>query len=255
MPGRIRKVSNESPGDCVCRGITTQLNPGNMSRQINQKKEAFLASGDPFRSAGFAMPVAGVCQHRTGDVALRSGKLHDGNPRRHVLFQNKTPNFFQYSLSKPTSREGRINRKNRVGVRRLIISAPVITARGKILSPGAASAETCRPIASTGLERPGTEAAPIFTIRSSAAMCADYTCFPAGSRRRASLLCAPTPQLGVGRADFAVRHREASLQFFIPTGRFRAGIRRVLPLLHTPGAGPVFVISTPKSGVVNSGFF
>lgn len=226
-----------------------------MSWHINQNKANISCSCVPLRAQAIAVSVAGVSQHRTGDAALRSGKLHDGNTRRHVLFQNRTPNFFQYSLSKPTSREGRINRKNRVGARRLIISAPVITARGKILSPGAASAETCRPIESTGLERPGTEAAPIFTIRSSAAMCADYTCFPAGSRRRASLLCAPTPQQGVGRADYAVRHREASLQFFIPTGRFRAGIRRVLPLLHTPGAGPVFVIPTPKSEVVNSGFF
>ena len=31
-----------------------------MSRQINQKKEAFLASGGPFGSAGLAVPVAGV---------------------------------------------------------------------------------------------------------------------------------------------------------------------------------------------------
>ena len=31
-----------------------------MSLQINQKKEAFLASGGPFGSAGLAVPVAGV---------------------------------------------------------------------------------------------------------------------------------------------------------------------------------------------------
>ena len=31
-----------------------------MSRQINQKKEAFLASGNPFGSAGLVVPVAGV---------------------------------------------------------------------------------------------------------------------------------------------------------------------------------------------------
>lgn len=224
-----------------------------MSRHINQNKANKSCPGALF-TPGIAVS-AGVSQHRTGDAALRSGKLHDGNPRRHVLFQNKTLNFFQYSLSNPTSREGRINRKNRVGVRRLIISAPVITARGKILPLGAASAETCRPIESTGLERPGTEAAPIFTIRSSAAMCADYTCFPAGSRRRASLFCALTPQPGVGRAISSVRFCEASLLFFLPPGRFRAGILRVQSQNHTAGTGPVFVVSLPKSGVVNSGFF
>ena len=31
-----------------------------MSRKINQKKEAFLASGGLLRSAGLAVPVAGV---------------------------------------------------------------------------------------------------------------------------------------------------------------------------------------------------
>ena len=90
--------------------------------------------------------------------------------------------------------------------------------------------------------------------RSSAATCADYTCFPAGSRRRTSFLRLPAPLCGV-RHPIPVRRKGASLTQVYSPGRFRVGRRRVQSLLHTVGSGSVFVVSLPKSGVVKPGFF
>ena len=333
-----------------------------MSRQINQKKEAFLASVGPFGSAGLAVPVAGVSpvsiyfhqahhlsamqQHpgitpkqlspieyesrsrliifmvgaaglinlrpvfntpypkkdeahsssnqfirlvlvdflgKGGGVpysrrpfsnaraesiynapgannkdglALKSGrnrfnhgfdKCNPGRP-----FFRKNPNFFQYSLSNPTSREGRINRKNRVGVRRFISSVPVITAetsstwesqRKPITNP-------TQPCVSSLLEPENFAARFRFSCypkRSSAATCADYTCFPAGSRRQTPFLSLPAPLCGV-RSHFPVRCKGASLTQVYSPGRFRAGRRRAQSPMRTVSPGPVFVVSLPKSG-------
>lgn len=229
-----------------------------MSRQINQKKEAFLASVGPW-SAGIAVPYAGVVCIRIGGAALRSGKQCDGKPRRPILSRHQNPNFFQYSLSNPTSREGRINRKNRVGARRFISSVPVITAemgstwesqRKPITNP-------TQPCVSSLLEPENFAARFRFSCypkRSSAATCADYTCFPAGSRRQTPFLSLPAPHDGA-RHDFPVRRKGASLTQVYSPGRFRVGLRHVHPLKRTVGPGPVFVVSLPKSGSVNPGFF
>lgn len=94
----------------------------------------------------------------------------------------------------------------------------------------------------------------LFQKRSSAATCADYTCFPAGSRRQTPFLCFPAPHDGA-RHHFTVRYISASLIPFYPPGRFRVGCRRVQSQISTVGPGPVFVVSLPKSGVVKPGFF
>ena len=229
-----------------------------MSRQINHKKEAFLASVGPW-SAGIAVPYAGVVSIRIGGAALRSGKQCDDKPRRPILSRHQNPNFFQYSLSNPTSREGRINRKNRVGVRRFISSVPVITAemgstwesqRKPITNP-------TQPCVSSLLEPENFAARFRFLCypkRSSAATCADYTCFPAGSRRQTPFLSLPAPHDGA-RHDFPVRRKSASLTQVYSPGRFRAVLRHVHPLKRTVGHGPVFDNFPSKSGAVKPGFF
>ena len=189
-------------------------------------------------------------------LALKSGRnrFNHGfdkcNPGRPFFIKN--PNFFQYSLSNPTSREGRINRKNRVGVRRFISSVPVITAemgstwesqRKPITNP-------TQPCVSSLLEPENFAARFRFSCypkRSSAATCADYTCFPAGSRRQTPFLSLPAPHDGA-RHDFPVRRKSASLTQVYSPGRFRAGRRRAQSPMHTVGPGPVFVVSLPKSG-------
>ena len=222
-----------------------------MSRQINHKKEAFLASVGPW-SAGIAVPYAGVVCIRIGGAALRSGKQCDGKPRRPILSRHQNPNFFQYSLSKPTSREGRINRKNRVGGRRLIASAPVITAEtGSTRENRRDSGNTPNQLCVSSLLQPENFAARFrfscYPKRSSAATCADYTCFPAGSRRQTPFLSLPAPLCGV-RSHFPVRRKGASLTQVYSPGRFRAGRRRAQSPMRTVSPGPIFVVSLPKSG-------
>ena len=196
-------------------------------------------------------------------LALKSGRnrFNHGfdkcNPGRPFFIKN--PNFFQYSLSNPTSREGRINRKNRVGVRRFISSVPVITAemgstwesqRKPITNP-------TQPCVSSLLEPENFAARFRFLCypkRSSAATCADYTCFPAGSRRQTPFLSLPAPHDGA-RHDFPVRRKSASLTQVYSPGRFRAVLRHVHPLKRTVGHGPVFDNFPSKSGAVKPGFF
>ena len=164
-----------------------------------------------------------AARSRRTALALESGRKRD---ERHTQvlriskpgrpFFNETPNFFEYSSSNPAPREFRITKKSRVGARRLITSAPL-------------------------------------SQRSSAAMCADYTCFPAGSRRRTPFTFSPAPRCGV-RYNIAVRCNSASLTLLPSSGRFRAGYRRVQSLKRTVGPGSVFDIPA-KPGVVKPGFF
>ena len=227
-----------------------------MSRQsiINKAKlKVFIFSGASHGASATAVPYAGVVSIRTAS-AFESGRncfngsFHICNPGR--PFFAKTPNFFQYSLSKPTSREGRINRKNRVGVRRLIISAPVITAEADTFSVSQWDRRT--------LQHESLRIVRFrfchYQLRSSAAKSADYTCFPAGSRRRTPFFCFPAPHCGV-RSVLPVRKITASLSQISYSGRFRAGLRRAQPLKRTDVSGPVFDVSLPKSGGVNPGFF
>ena len=189
-------------------------------------------------------------------LALKSGRnrFNHGfdkcNPGRPFFIKN--PNFFQYSLSNPTSREGRINRKNRVGVRRLISSVPVITAEtGSTRENRRDSSNTPNQPCVSSLLQPENFAARFrfscYPKRSSAATCADYTCFPAGSRRQAPFLSLPAPHDGA-RHDFPVRRKSASLTQVYSPGRFRAGRRRAQSPMRTVSPGPVFVVSLPKSG-------
>lgn len=290
--------------------------PGNLSRPIyciKAKIKVIVTSGE-CKEARAAVTFAGVVCIRIGGTALRSGKQCDVKPRRPILSQNQNPNFFQYSLSNPTSREGRINRKNRVGVRRLISSVPVITAGAEHdanqlkcgqSATGNSRFRPCRfyfdqriggvpsksgnrheynprrtiltttetgstwesqrdssnnpnqPCVSSLLKPENFAARFRFSCypkRSSAATCADYTCFPAGSRRQAPFLSLPAPHDGA-RHDFPVRRKSASLTQVYSPGRFRAVLRRVHPLKRTVGRGPVFDNSPSKSGAVKPGFF
>ena len=228
--------------------------PGNLPRPIYFKKvkfEVIVTSGD-CKEARAAMTFAGVVCIRIGGAALRSGKQCDGKPRRPILSRYQNPNFFQYSLSNPTSREGRINRKNRVGVRRLISSVPVITAEtGSTRENRQDSGNTPNQLCESSLLQPENFAARFrfscYPKRSSAATCADYTCFPAGSRRQAPFLSLPAPHDGA-RHDFPVRRKSASLTQVYSPGRFRAGRRRAQSPMRTVSPGPVFVVSLPKSG-------
>ena len=282
--------------------------PGNLSRPIYFIKaeiNVVISSGE-CKEARAAMTFAGVVCIRIGGAALRSGKQCDGKPRRPILSRHQNPNFFQYSLSNPTSSEGRLNRKHRVGVRRLISSVPVITAGAEHdanqlkcgqSATGNSRFRPCRfsdqriggvpsksgnrheynprrtilttaetgstwesqrlpittptqPCVSSLLEPENFAARFRFSCypkRSSAATCADYTCFPAGSRRQAPFLSLPAPHDGA-RHDFPVRRKSASLTQVYSPGRFRAGRRRAQSPMHTVGPGPVFVVSLPKSG-------
>ena len=289
--------------------------PGNLSPIycIKAKLKVIVTSGE-CKEARTAVTFAGVVCIRIGGAALRSGKQCDVKPRRPILSQNQNPNFFQYSLSNPTSREGRINRKNRVGVRRFISSVPVITAGAEHdatqlkcgqSATGNSRFRPCRfyfdqriggvpsksgnrheynprrtiltttetgstwesqqdssnnppqPCVSSLLKPENFAARFRFSCypkRSSAATCADYTCFPAGSRRQAPFLSLPAPHDGA-RHDFPVRRKSASLTQVYSPGRFRAVLRHVHPLKRTVGRGPVFDNSPSKSGAVKPGFF
>lgn len=249
----------------------SQFYPGNLLRPIyciKAKLKVIVTSGE-CKEARAAVTFAGVICIRIGGTALRSGMQCDGKPRRPILSQHQNPNFFQYSLSNPTSREGRINRKNRVGVRRFISSVPVITAGAEHdatqlkcgqSATGNSRFRPCRfyfdqriggvpsksgnrheynprrtiltttetgstwesqrdssnnpnqPCVSS-LLKPENFAARFrffcYPKRSSAATCADYTCFPAGSRRQAPFLSLPAPHDGA-RHDFPVRCKSAS---------------------------------------------
>lgn len=217
----------------------------------------------PFSNARAASAYSTSGANHKDGLAPKSGKYrlnHDiriCNPGR--PFFDKTPDLAGYSSSNPIASEDRIDRKTRVGVRRLISSAPVITAgtgstwesqRLPITNP-------TQPCVSSLLEPKNFAARFRFSCcskRSTAAMCADYTCFPAGSRRQAPFLSFPAPLCGA-RHDFPVRRKSASLTQVYSPGRFRAGCRRVRSLLRAVGPGPVFVVSLPKSGVVKPGFF
>lgn len=206
------------------------------------------------------MTFAGVVCIRIGGAALRSGKQCDGKPRRPILSRYQNPNFFQYSLSNPTSREGRINRKNRVGVRRLISSVPVITAEtGSTRENRQDSGNTPNQLCESSLLQPENFAARFrfscYPKRSSAATCADYTCFPAGSRRQTPFLSLPAPLCGV-RSHFPVRRKGASLTQVYSPGRFRAGRRRAQSPMRTVGPRARFLSFHCQSRVVvKPGFF
>lgn len=166
---------------------------------------------------GLSVWIGDIVSIRIGGRLLQSGKQHDDKPRRTILSIYETPNFFEYSSSNPAPREFRITKKSRVGARRLITSCP------------------------------------IFSQRSSAAKSADYTCFPAGSRRRTPFTYSPAPQCGV-RYSITVRCNSASLTQVYSPERFRTGCRRVQSLRCTVGPGSVFDIPA-KPGVVKPGFF
>lgn len=290
--------------------------PGNLPRPIYCIKAEInvVKPSGKCKEARTAVTFAGVVSIRIGGMALRSGKHCDVKPRRPILSQHQNPNFFQYLLSNPTSREGRINRKNRVGVRRLISSVPVITAGAEHdanqlkcgqSATGNSRFRPCRfyfdqriggvpsksgnrheynprrtiltttetgstwesqrdssnnpnqPCVSS-LLKPENFAARFrffcYPKRSSAATCADYTCFPAGSRRQAPFLSLPAPHDGA-RHDFPVRCKSASLTQVYSPGRFRASHRRAQSPMRTVGRGPVFDNSPSKSGAVKPGFF
>lgn len=166
--------------------------------------------------SGRSVWFGGIVSIRIGGRLLQSGKQHDGKPRRTVLYFNETPNFFEYSSSNPAPREYRINKKNRVGARRLITSCPVITTEFR--------RKEC------GLHLlPGREQA------------ADSVCF------------SPAPQCGA-RYSIAVRCNSASLTLLPFPERFRTGCRRAQSLKRTVGPGSVFDIPA-KPGVVKPGFF
>lgn len=76
---------------------------------------------------GLSVRLGDIVSIRIGGRLLQSGKQHEDKPRRTVLSFHKNPHFFEYSSSNPAPREYRINKKNRVGARRLITSRPVIT--------------------------------------------------------------------------------------------------------------------------------
>lgn len=162
-------------------------------------------------------------------------------------------------MSNPTSREGRINRKNRVGVRRLISSVPVITAEtGSTRENRRDSSNTPNQLCESSLLQPENFAARFrfscYPKRSSAATCADYTCFPAGSRRQTPFLSLPAPLCGV-RSHFPVRRKGASLTQVYSPGRFRAGRRRAQSPMRTVGPGPVLSFHCQSRVVVKPGFF
>lgn len=166
---------------------------------------------------GLSVRLGDIVSIRIGGRLLQSGKQYDDKPRRTVLSFNETPNFFEYSSSNPAQFKRENIKKNRAGARRLITSCP------------------------------------IFSQRSSAAKSADYTCFPAGSRRRTPFTYSPAPQCGV-RYSIAVRCNSASLTLLPFPERFRTGCRRVQSLRCTVGPGSVFDIPA-KPGVVKPGFF
>lgn len=196
-------------------------------------------------------------------LALESGRnrLDHGfdicNPGR--PFFDKTPDYAGYSSSNPIASEDRIATKDGVGVRRHNTSVPVITAgTGSTWENQRDSSNNPSQCSFYSLLKPETDAVRFrfscYPKRSSAAMCADYTCFPAGSRRQAPFLSLPTPHDGA-RHDFPVRCKSASLTQICSPGRFRAGLRRVRSLMRTVGRGPVFDNSPSKSGAVKPGFF
>lgn len=166
---------------------------------------------------GLSVPFGCIVPLRIGGRLLQSGKQQDDKPRRTVLSFHKNPNFFEYSSSNPAQIERENIKKNRAGARRLITSCP------------------------------------IFSQRSSAAKGADYTCFPAGSRRRTPFTYSPAPHCGV-RYNITVRCNSASLTQVYSPERFRTGCRRVQSLRCTVGPGSVFDIPA-KPGVVKPGFF
>lgn len=79
-----------------------------MSLQINQKKEAFLALGDPFRPSGFAVPVAGVSSisksnyiHQAHHLNRPVMQQHPGRARRTRICVNLRHYRFLQSAPAP----------------------------------------------------------------------------------------------------------------------------------------------------------
>lgn len=166
--------------------------------------------------SGRSVWFGGIVSIRIGGRLLQSGKQHGGKPCRTVLSFNETPNFFEYSSSNPAPREYRINKKNRVGARRLITSRPVITTEFR--------RKEC------GLHLlPGREQA------------ADSVYLFSGSAVRSAVQHRRSVQQCVTNTSLFPE-------------RFRAGCRRVQSLKRTVGPGSVFDIPA-KPGVVKPGFF
>lgn len=176
--------------------------PGNLPRPIYCIKAEInvVKPSGKCKEARTAVTFAGVVSIRIGGMALRSGKHCDVKPRRAILTTTETGSTWE------SQRDSSNNPSQRS------LYSP--------FKPDDAAVRfrfSCYP------------------KRSSAAMCADYTCFPAGSRRQAPFLSLPAPHDGA-RHDFPVRRKSASLtQVYSP--------------------GPVFDVSLPKSGVVKPGFF
>lgn len=199
----------------------SQFYPGNLSRPIyciKAKLKVIVTSGE-CKEARAAMTFAGVVSIRIGGTALRSGKQCDVKPRRTILTTTETGSTWE-------SQRDSSNNPNQPCVSSLL-KPENFAARFRFF---------CYP------------------KRSSAAMCADYTCFPAGSRRQAPFLSLPAPHDGA-RHNFPVRCKSASLTQVYSPGRFRASHRRAQSPMRTVGRGPVFDNSPSKSGAVKPGFF
>lgn len=255
-----------------------------MSRQINQKKEAFFGVRRSIQVGGHCRAVCGVISIRTA-LALKSGRNHYNrgfdicNPG-HPFFDLLTQTIYAAVL-RSVSAYGNSDGKDSLygsaetfaprpgfnGLKKTAAQLITDTVPASPTSPqdccrtsGTVSVLTFparRPNAGAGRAAAACNVrSRVLTTakRSSAATCADYTCFPAGSRRRTSFLRLPAPRGGV-RHPIPVRRKGASLTQVYSPGRFRVDRRRVQSLLRTVGSGSVFVVSLPKSGVVKPGFF
>ncbi len=254
-----------------------------MSRQINQKKEAFFGVRRSIQVGGHCRAVCGVISIRTA-LALKSGRNRSNRgfnickPGR-PFFELFTQTIYA-AVIRPVSAYGNSDGKDSLygsdetfaprpgfnGLKKTAAQLITDTVPASPTSPqdccrtsGTVSVLTFparRPNAGAGRAAAYNVRSHVLTTakRSSAATCADYTCFPAGSRRRTSFLRLPAPLCGV-RHPIPVRRKGASLTQVYSPGRFRVGRRRVQSLLRTVGSGSVFVVSLPKSGVVKPGFF
>lgn len=185
---------------------------------IKAKLKVIVTSGE-CKEARTAVTFAGVVSIRIGGMALRSGKQCDVKPRRAILTTTETGSTWE-------SQRDSSNNPNQ----------PCVSSLLKPENFAARFRFSCYP------------------KRSSAATCADYTCFPAGSRRQAPFLSLPAPHDGA-RHNFPVRCKSASLTQVYSPGRFRASHRRAQSPMRTVGRGPVFDNSPSKSGAVKPGFF
>lgn len=212
-----------------------------MSRQINQKKEAFFGVRRSIQVGGHCRVVCGVISIRTA-LALKSGgnRLNRGfdicNPGR--LFFDLFTQTIYAAVLRSVSAYGNSDGKDslygsaetfapRPGFNGLKKTAAQLITDTVPASPTSPQ-DCCRTSGTVSVltfpaRRPNAgagRAAAAYNVRSrvlttakrsSAATCADYTCFPAGSRRQAPFLSCPTPLCGV-RSRFPVRRKSASLK-------------------------------------------